>query len=44
MTKRQMIRLSILLISFFLFHSSDGKAYENNPAINAVGINVGVQF
>jgi hypothetical protein len=27
-----------------LFHSSNGKSYENNPALNAVGILMGVQF
>ena len=27
-----------------LFHSSNGKAYEDNPALNAVGILAGVQF
>jgi hypothetical protein len=27
-----------------LFHSSNGKAYENNPALNAVGILTGIQF
>ncbi len=27
-----------------LFHSSNGKAYEHNPALNAVGIIFGVQF
>jgi hypothetical protein len=27
-----------------LFHSSNGKPYENNPALNAVGIITGIQF
>jgi hypothetical protein len=27
-----------------LFHSSNGKPYENNPALNAVGILMGMQF
>ena len=27
-----------------LFHSSNGKSYENNPALNAVGIITGIQF
>jgi hypothetical protein len=27
-----------------LFHSSNGKSYENNPALNAVGILMGIQF
>jgi len=26
------------------FHSSNGKAYENNPALNTVGIVMGLQF
>jgi hypothetical protein len=26
------------------FHSSNGKAYEDNPALNAIGILMGVQF
>ena len=27
-----------------LFHSSNGKPYDNNPALNAVGIITGIQF
>jgi hypothetical protein len=30
--------------SLRLFHSSNGKSYENNPALNAVGIIIGIQF
>jgi hypothetical protein len=26
------------------FHASNGKTYENNPALNTVGILMGVQF
>jgi hypothetical protein len=26
------------------FHTSNGKAYENNPALNTVGIIIGLQF
>jgi|BioPla2DNA2_1021312.scaffolds.fasta_scaffold00623_21 hypothetical protein len=31
-------------ISVRLFHASNGKKYENNPALDAVGIIMGVQF
>lgn len=31
-------------ISLRLFHASNGKKYENNPALDAVGIIMGVQF
>jgi hypothetical protein len=27
-----------------MFHSSNGKSFENNPAVNAVGIMMGLQF
>jgi hypothetical protein len=30
--------------SLRLFHSSNGKSYENNPALNAIGIIMGIQF
>jgi hypothetical protein len=30
--------------SLRLFHTSNGKNYENNPALNAIGILVGLQF
>jgi hypothetical protein len=26
------------------FHTSNGKTYDNNPALNAVGIVTGIQF